>query len=49
VFTEGTDAQVVVVELDALIAYFKKHSPVSPPALGRITRVDQPETGARGR
>jgi 5'-nucleotidase len=37
-FTKGTGVVTVGVDLDALLAYFGKHSPVAPPQLGRIVR-----------
>lgn len=37
VFTEGTDRLGGVEDLEALVAYFVASSPVSPPALDRIT------------
>jgi 5'-nucleotidase len=35
-FVQGTDRVDVMAQLDALVAYFENHSPVSPPALDRI-------------
>ena len=39
VFNEGTDQLGGAVDIDAFVDYFLKHSPVSPPALDRITRT----------
>ncbi len=39
VFTEGRDAVGGGQDLDALEDYFRTHSPVAPPAAGRIVRV----------
>ena len=38
-FTQGTDRTVFGLDLDALVAYFGKHSPVQPPALDRVKRI----------
>jgi 5'-nucleotidase len=35
----GTNKLVGSIDLDALVAYFEAHSPISPPALGRIVQV----------
>ncbi len=40
VFREGTSAIVGVVDIDALVQYFRTHSPVAPGPQDRITRVD---------
>jgi 5'-nucleotidase len=40
-FSEGTEHQSVMTDLEALVGYFKAHSPVEPPTDTRITRVDQ--------
>jgi 5'-nucleotidase len=40
VFTEGTDRVVGPADIDALVAYFKAHSPVAPGPQNRIVRVD---------
>ena len=41
VFTEGTERQVSVLDLDALVAYLGAHSPYTPPPIGdRITRLN---------
>jgi 5'-nucleotidase len=40
VFTESTDKLVMVSDIEALVDYFKAHSPVPPPPLGRIVRID---------
>jgi 5'-nucleotidase len=37
-FTEGTDVLTGPIDLDALADYLSAHSPLTPPALGRITR-----------
>ncbi|WP_067813553.1 bifunctional metallophosphatase/5'-nucleotidase [Actinomadura kijaniata] len=37
VFTQGKDAKLGPIDLDALIAYFGKHSPIAPPPLNRIS------------
>jgi 5'-nucleotidase len=39
-FTKGTDVVTAGVDLDALLAYFGKHSPISAPQLDRIVRVN---------
>ena len=39
VLTQGRDRQVGMLDVDALEAYFRSQSPVSPPAANRITRV----------
>ena len=39
VFVDGRERLVGVLDLDALEAYFRTQSPVSPPATDRITRV----------
>ncbi|AKT43080.1 bifunctional metallophosphatase/5'-nucleotidase [Chondromyces crocatus] len=39
VLTLGTDRVGGVLDIDAVEAYFASHSPVSPPALNRVTRV----------
>jgi 5'-nucleotidase len=38
-FTGGTGTTTVALDLDVLIAYFARHSPIAPPATDRITRV----------
>ena len=40
VFGEGTEKVVGLVDLDALIAYFRTHSPVAPGPQNRIVRID---------
>jgi 5'-nucleotidase len=35
----GTNKVIGSIDLDALVAYFEAHSPISPPALGRIDQV----------
>jgi 5'-nucleotidase len=40
VFNEGTDQLGGAIDIDAFGAYFGAHSPVAPPALNRITRVN---------
>jgi len=40
VFKEGTEVMAGDVDIDATIAYFKARSPVAPPAVDRIRRVD---------
>lgn len=40
VLKEGTEPLGGVVDVEALEQYLKKNSPVQPPALGRINRVD---------
>ena len=40
VLVEGTDRLGGAVDVDALEAYLQANSPLSPPALGRITRID---------
>lgn len=37
VFTQGTNVQTKIVDIDALVDYVKTSSPLDPPALGRIT------------
>jgi 5'-nucleotidase len=39
-FREGTDRVVGIVDVDAVVAYFKAHSPVAPGTADRIVRVD---------
>lgn len=39
VLREGTDSEAGPLDVDALESYFAAHSPVSPPALGRIKRL----------
>ena len=39
-FREATDGMIGPVDVDALVDYFKTHSPVAAPALNRIVRVD---------
>ena len=39
VLTQGRDRRVGMLDVDALEAYFRSQSPVSPPAANRITRV----------
>lgn len=39
VLREGTDSEAGPIDVDALEAYFAAHSPVAPPALGRIKRL----------
>ena len=39
VLAQGRDRQVGMLDVDALEAYFRTQSPVSPPAADRITRV----------
>lgn len=38
-FTRGSDVTTVAMDLDALAAYFNRHSPIEPPQANRITRV----------
>lgn len=40
VFREGTDQIGGDIDVDALVAYFRTHSPVSPGPQNRITRLD---------
>jgi 5'-nucleotidase len=40
VFTEGTERTGGMVDVDALEAYLKAHSPLAPPETNRITRVE---------
>lgn len=40
VLAEGTDRLGGAVDVDALEAYLQANTPLAPPALGRITRVD---------
>lgn len=37
--TEGTDVRPGLIDVDALELYLRANSPLTPPALGRITRV----------
>ncbi len=37
---EGTDKLVGTADIDALVAYFKAHSPVAPPPQDRIVRIE---------
>jgi 5'-nucleotidase len=39
VFTRGTEVTTVSLDLEALTAYFEKHSPVAPVPTGRIRRL----------
>ncbi|WP_375764761.1 bifunctional metallophosphatase/5'-nucleotidase [Archangium gephyra] len=39
VLTEGKDPLTGVIDLDALDAYTRANNPLTPPALGRVTRV----------
>jgi 5'-nucleotidase len=36
-FTQGTDPVTGPVDVDTAVAYFRAHSPVSPPAIGHVT------------
>jgi 5'-nucleotidase len=38
-FTRGTEPETIGMDLDALIAYLEKHSPVEPGPMNRITRI----------
>jgi 5'-nucleotidase len=40
VFREGTERQVGVLDLEALVAFLGANSPYSPPPLGRIAKVN---------
>jgi 5'-nucleotidase len=40
IFSEGTDAVGGVQDLDALEAYLSANSPVRPPAVDRIRRIE---------
>jgi 5'-nucleotidase len=40
VFKEGTESVAVISDIDALVAYFKGRSPISPPPQDRIGRAD---------
>jgi 5'-nucleotidase len=40
VFRDGTERQVGVIDLEALVAFLSANSPYSPPALGRISRLN---------
>ena len=40
VFREGTERQVGVLDLEALVAYLAASSPYTPPAMSRITRLN---------
>ncbi len=40
VFREGTERQVGVLDLEALVAYLGANSPYSPPAMGRVSRLN---------
>jgi 5'-nucleotidase len=40
VFREGTERQVGVLDLEALVAYLGANSPYSPPPLGRIAKLN---------
>ncbi len=46
-FVQGTDRTDAGSDLDALIAYLRKHSPVSPGSQRRIMRLDPPTPSAR--
>ena len=39
-FREGTERQVGVLDLEALVAYLAASSPYTPPAMSRITRLN---------
>jgi 5'-nucleotidase len=39
-FTKATDRVVGMTDVDALVAYFRAHSPVAPGPAGRIVRID---------
>jgi 5'-nucleotidase len=39
-FGEGTDKLVGVADIDALVAFFKGHSPIAPPPQNRIVRIE---------
>jgi 5'-nucleotidase len=39
VFNEGTDPLGGEIDLDALMAYFHKNSPISPGPQNRVTRI----------
>lgn len=41
VLAQGRDRRVGMLDVDALEAYFRAQSPVSPPAANRITRVER--------
>jgi 5'-nucleotidase len=49
VFKEGRDQLGGDVDVDALAAYFRVHSPVRPGAQDRIIRTDQGEASATPR
>ncbi len=38
-FTRGTETATIGMDLDALTAYLRKHSPVEPGSMNRITRI----------
>jgi 5'-nucleotidase len=40
VFRQGTERQVGVLDLEALVAFLGANSPYSPPGVGRITRLN---------
>lgn len=44
VFKEGADVVGGEHYVDALVAYLASNSPISPPAIDRITRIEQPDT-----
>jgi 5'-nucleotidase len=39
VFREGTDLWSGPLDIDALVTYFAAHTPIAPPAVGRITQA----------
>ena len=39
-FLEGTDRQVGVLDLEALVAMISAGSPVTPPSVGRLVRLN---------
>jgi 5'-nucleotidase len=39
VFNEGTDQVGGEIDIDALVAYFQAHSPISPGPQDRVTRI----------
>ncbi|MEP7156226.1 MAG: bifunctional metallophosphatase/5'-nucleotidase [Betaproteobacteria bacterium] len=40
VFRDGTERQVGVLDLEALVAFLSANSPYTPPAVGRITKIN---------
>ena len=46
IFKEGTDPVGGPQDIDALEAYFTSHSPLTPPAMDRIKRLDTPPPAA---